>query len=233
MPAPVSVIIPTLNAGSALPRCLEALIEGLGQGLIREVIVSDAGSEDDTVALAEAAGAEVVTGPASRGGQLQRGCGVARGDWLLVLHSDTVLQPGWAQVVADHLGDGCPAWFQLEFDAAGAMPRLVAGWANLRAGVFGLPYGDQGLLLQRRDYEAAGGYPDQLLMEDVALVRALTGLQGLPIRARTSAARYQSDGWLRRGARNLWTLARYIAGTDPSVLAKNYGSPRRSDTPPR
>ena len=222
MPAPVSVVIPTLNAGQALPRCLKGLIEGLKEGLIRELIVSDGGSDDDTIAIAGAAGARVVTGPASRGGQLRRGCAAARGDWLLILHSDTVLQPGWAQVVADHLQDGRPAWFRLQFDAGGGLARAVAGWANLRARLFGLPYGDQGLLVRAGAYHRAGGYPDQPLMEDVALARALDGLTGLPVVARTSAARYQRDGWVRRGGRNLWILALYFAGADPEVLARRY-----------
>ena len=222
MPAPISVIIPTLNAAEALPRCLEALIEGLGEGIIREVIVSDGGSGDATIAVAVAAGAKVVQGAASRGGQLRRGCAAAKGEWLLVLHADTVLGQGWAPVVARHLEDGRPAWFHLSFDTGGVMARLVAGWANHRARVFALPYGDQGLLVSARDYSRAGGYPDIPLMEDVALVRALNGLTGLPVRARTSAARYQRDGWIRRGARNLWTLARFFAGADPQVLAERY-----------
>lgn len=226
MPARISIIVPTLNSAATLPGCLEALIEGLAEGLIRELIISDGGSDDATDAMAEAAGARVLTGPASRGGQLRRGCAAARGQWLLIVHSDTVLAPGWARVVAGHIdraGAGTePAWFRLEFDSPGVMTALVAGWANLRARLFRLPYGDQGLLVSRKDYLRAGGYPDQPLMEDVALVRRLGRLTGLPVCARTSAARYQRDGWLRRGARNLWTLTRYLAGADPEVLAARY-----------
>jgi len=60
-------------------------------------------------------------------------------------------------------------------------------------------------------------------MEDVALVRALgRPLVALPAEARTSAARYQRTGWLRRGARNLWTLLRYVMGADPADLAARY-----------
>ena len=60
-------------------------------------------------------------------------------------------------------------------------------------------------------------------MEDVALVRALSNRVGLlPVQARTSAARYQRDGWVRRGARNLWTLTRYGLGVSPEVLARRY-----------
>ena len=46
MPAPITVIIPTLNAGEELPGCLTALGEGLVAGLIRELVVSDGGSSD-------------------------------------------------------------------------------------------------------------------------------------------------------------------------------------------
>ncbi|UWQ50859.1 TIGR04283 family arsenosugar biosynthesis glycosyltransferase [Leisingera caerulea] len=224
MPAPVSIVIPTLNAAEELPACLEHLMEGLGAGLIRELVITDGGSADETRAIAQAAGAEWITGAPSRGGQLRRGCAAARGEWLLVLHADTRLEPGWAAAAAQHLreGQGRPAYFRLRFRARGLMPAWVAGWANLRARLFGLPYGDQGLLLRREEYEAAGGYPDQPLMEDVALVRRLKGLTALPSAALTSAARYQRAGWLRRGARNLWTLARYFLGVTPERLAKSY-----------
>lgn len=198
-------------------------MEGLPAGLIRELIISDGGSEDTTTRIAEDAGAVIVTGPASRGGQLRRAAAVARGPWLLVLHADTVLEAGWSQPVAAHLAGGSgPAHFRLAFRARGPMPAWVAGWANLRSWLFGLPYGDQALLVSRIDYDAAGGYPDQPLMEDVALVRRLPAMTALPVLAITDAERYARAGWLRRGARNLWTFARYAAGTDPEVLAESY-----------
>ncbi|MBL4767080.1 MAG: TIGR04283 family arsenosugar biosynthesis glycosyltransferase [Rhodobacteraceae bacterium] len=225
MPAEISVIIPTLNAARDLPACLGALVEGLGAGLIRELIVTDGGSTDATLAIAESAGATIVTGAASRGGQLQRGAEAARGNWLLVLHADTVLAAGWAQVVQTHLdvGDGSAAWFHLAFRASGMRARWVAGWANLRSSMFGLPYGDQGLLMSRQMYQQAGGYPDQPLMEDVTLARALKGqLIGLPVIALTGAERYQRQGWLRCGAQNLWILMRYFAGVNPEKLAMSY-----------
>ncbi|MEP2954141.1 MAG: glycosyltransferase, partial [Sulfitobacter sp.] len=53
MRAPISVVIPSLNAAAALPACLAALVEGLQAGLIREVILSDGGSADGTPQLAE------------------------------------------------------------------------------------------------------------------------------------------------------------------------------------
>lgn len=223
MRAPVSVIIPTLNAQVDLPRCLEALMEGLEAGLIRELIVSDGGSDDATGALAQAWGAQVLDGPPSRGGQLRRGCAAAQGDWLLILHADSVLQTGWSETVRAHVMTSPKAgWFKLRFDTVGLPAWLVAGWANLRSRL-GLPYGDQGLLISRALYDAVGGYPEQPLMEDVAIARALRRqLVGLATVAVTSASKYQHQGWLRQGARNLWTLIRYFAGRDVERLAKGY-----------
>ena len=221
MRAPLSVVIPTLDAGAELPGCLAALSEGLG--LIREVVVSDGGSRDATIAVAREAGAEVVSGPRGRGGQIRRGVAASRGEWVLVLHADTRLDPGWSAAAAAHLArGGGAAWFRLAFRAEGAAPRLVAGWANLRSRL-GLPYGDQGLLVPRALLEAVGGYDDVPLMEDVSLARRLRGrMRGLPAVARTGAARYEAEGWTRRGARNLLTLARYLGGADPARLARAY-----------
>ena len=222
MRATISVVIPTLNAEAHLGACLTALMPGLEAGIIRELIVSDGGSEDATVSIAKAWGAKVVTGPPSRGGQLGRGCNAAAGIWLLVLHADTQLRDGWVGPAILHLDTRQAGWFRLAFAQGGLAGRLVAGWANLRSR-FGLPYGDQGLLLPRALYADAGGYPDQPLMEDVALARALRGkLTGIDAVAETSPARYHAQGWVRRGARNLWTLLRYFSGVSPHSLARSY-----------
>lgn len=222
MRAPISVVIPTLNAEAGLSNCLTALMEGLDAGLIRELIVTDGGSHDATLALAQAWGAEVVNGDASRGGQLRRGCAKAQADWLLVLHADTRLAPGWTDPVIAHLCGQQAGWFKLRFDHGGLPARFVAGWANMRSR-FGLPYGDQGLLIPLKLYQAVGGYPDQPLMEDVALALLLKGkLTGLDATAVTSSDRYRRSGWIRRGARNLWTLMRYLAGATPAKLAADY-----------
>lgn len=223
MRAPISVVIPTLNAEGSLPTVLLALMEGLSSGVIREVIISDGGSGDATQKIAEDAGAKFLTGPASRGGQLRRGAKAAEGQWLLFLHADTILSPGWSQAVEAHLVTKQAGYGRLRFAGGGLAGEIVSRWANLRSRLFGLPYGDQSLLISAALYHQVGGYPDIPLMEDVAIARALRGrLRAMSYTAMTSAERYQRDGWLRRGRRNLWLLLRYLNGAQPDKLAAEY-----------
>lgn len=225
MQAPLSIVIPTRDAAPALPATAEALLDGVARGLVRELVISDGGSRDATEQAARALGAVWVSGPAGRGGQLARGARAAQGPWLLFLHVDTHLAPGWSDAVLGHIAKAPDkaAYFRLAFRSEARAARIVAGWANWRARALGLPYGDQGLLLPRDLYEATGGFPDQPLMEDVAMARALKGrLVQLPAEARTSPARYEAEGWLRRGGRNLATLCRYRLGASPESLARRY-----------
>ncbi len=221
----LSVVIPALNAGEGLTATLESLREGAG-AFDMDVLVVDGGSDDDTVAVAEANGTRVLTSPRGRGTQMVAGAEEAQRDWLLFLHADTVLATGWARELAAFMesGDARAAYFRfrLDDDAPGArrIERLVA-W---RCRVLGLPYGDQGLALSRRLYQETEGYPDQPLMEDVHLVRRLgrRRLAGLQSAATTSAERYRSGGYWRRPARNLFCLLLYLFGASPLFVARVY-----------
>jgi len=227
MSAPVSVVVPTLNAAARLGPCLGALTEGLMAGLIAEVILADGGSDDAIGHVAEETGARLVAAPRGRGTQLAAGCRAARAPWLMVIHADSVLQPGWADAVAAHIADrpDRAGHFRLAFDSGAFMARVTAGWANLRARLFRLPYGDQGLVIPRALYDAVGGYPPIPLMEDVAIARKLgRRLCALDATIVTSAERYEAEGWLRRGWRNWGTLARYFLGVAPERLAERYRS---------
>lgn len=226
MRAPVSVVIPTLDAAGRIGPCLGALGAALCDGIICEVIIADGESSDAIAEVAEAVGARLITAPRSRGSQLAAGARAARGDWLLFLHADSVLPGGWGTAVLAHIAarPDQAGYFDLRFGAPGLAPRLVAGWANLRARLFALPYGDQGLLVRRALYEQVGGYPEIPLMEDVALVRRIgrRRLARLGQAVETSAERYLAEGWLRRGWHNLTTLALHLLGVSPERLARRY-----------
>ena len=116
-------------------------------------------------------------------------------------------------------------YFKLQFDAVGFVAWWVANWANLRSKIFALPYGDQGILIHKSLLDSVGGYPTAPLMEDVILARKLGRcLTALPITITTSAEKYITQGWLRRGVRNLALLFQFMLGTTPDALYKKYYS---------
>ena len=226
MSAPVSVIIPVRDAAAQLPPCLAALAEGAVDGLVAEVILADGGSTDDIADLADGVGARLLAAAPGRGPQLRAGAAAARAPWLFFLHADTVLPPGWPGAIRAHI-ERAPdraGYARLAFDSAHPMARVTAGWANLRARAFALPYGDQGLLVARAVYDAAGGHPPLALMEDVALVRRLgrQRLAPLALTVTTSAARYEREGWIARGWRNLTTLMLWRLGVPAERLCRRY-----------
>jgi rSAM/selenodomain-associated transferase 2 len=220
----LSVIVPALNAAKFLPACVAALAEAPAA----ERLLVDGGSTDATRDIAAAHGWRVLVAARGRGRQLDAGARAASGDWLLFVHADTVLGTGWPGAArgfaADPANEARAGYFRLAFDSQAPGAARVAALANWRARRFGLPYGDQALLIARSRYEALGGYRPLALMEDVDFVRRIgrANLRALAGTAITSAARYERDGWWGRPARNLLCLGLWFAGVSPEKIARLY-----------
>ena len=227
----ISVIIPTLNAEDGLARSLAALVPAAVDGVVREVIVVDGGSSDQTLAIADEAGVKIVTARKGRGQQLRAGAENAGQPWLLFLHADTVIQPGWQQEVATFVercqspgGRLKAAAFRFALDDSGFMPRLLEAGVALRCSVFSMPYGDQGLLMPRAIYDEIGGFKEIQLLEDVDIIRRLgrRRLAMLQTRAVTSAVRFRKDGYVQRVLRNWMCLGLFYLGVPVERIAKFY-----------
>ncbi|MBC7769353.1 MAG: TIGR04283 family arsenosugar biosynthesis glycosyltransferase [Phycisphaerales bacterium] len=221
----ISVVIPTLNAAAHLPRALAPLVSGAHEGLVKQVIVADGGSTDETLEIADAAGCDIVVSEPGRAKQMRAGALASRANWLLFLHADTALGSGWVSEAERHMSlpqaRKRAATFRLALDEDSAVARRIVFWARLRARVMKLPYGDQGLLISRLLYDALGGYPDQPAMADVEIARRI-GRKRLAIlntEAFSSAEKYHRDGDMH-ALRNMGLMARYFLGADPVELAK-------------
>jgi rSAM/selenodomain-associated transferase 2 len=216
----ISVVIPTLNAGRTLAGTLTAI------GPVNDVVVADGGSTDDTVALAQNAGARVVVAPKGRGMQLGAGIADATEDWLLLLHADTRLTPDWQAQARNHVeaNPDKAAYFRLVLDSADPSARRLECLVAWRCRWLALPYGDQGLLIHRNTLQRAGGMRPLPLMEDVDLIRRLGRhrLVGLTAGAVTSAEKWERDGWYRRSGRNLLCLSLWFLGVPAGRIARIY-----------
>ncbi|HEX4199067.1 MAG TPA: glycosyltransferase [Caulobacteraceae bacterium] len=146
----ISAVIATLNDEARLQATLAALTAPAIDGFVREVIVADAGSTDATLAVAEEAGARIVT--AGVAAALGEGCAAARQPWLLLLQAGTRPQAGWEQAAWRHVNDHSDraGWFRLSLKAGGLQARALEARAAVEAGLLGRLRPEQGLLIPRR-----------------------------------------------------------------------------------
>jgi glycosyltransferase involved in cell wall biosynthesis len=198
----ISVVIPSLNSGPQLPRCFDSLIGATVRGLVKEVVVADGGSTDDTLMIADAAGCHVVQTGKSRASQFIAGAAITRGDWLLFLLPETALEAGWEAEAEAFMSRATlerprAAAFRFALDDFERSARRRETVAALRTSFFALPYADQGLLLPRRLYQKLGGYR-AMAMEDADLVRRIGRSRLVTLRAR--AINHVEEGIGPRGA---------------------------------
>ena len=215
----LSVIIPTLNERDNIARVIEQVRSA------HETIVVDGGSSDGTVEAARAAGARVIEQPASRGGQQNAGARAAGGDTLLFLHADTILSGDFEARIASALSrPGVSAGaFRFELDEPGFGMWLVETIVACRCRLFQLPFGDQGLFVRKETFFAAGGFPDEPIMEDYELVcrlRTLGRIEMVESPAITSARRWRKLGVLRTTWSNQVCLLAYKLNVAPERIAR-------------
>lgn len=217
----LAVIIPTLNAASGLDATIAAL------GPVRRLLVVDGGSTDATLDLAARLGAGTLRAPKGRGQQLGAGIAAAGAGWMLLLHADTRLEPGWREAARTHMDQDVmrAGYFRFGLDSAAPQARRLERAVAWRCRTLGLPYGDQALLVHAELLKAVGGMRPLPLMEDVDLVRRIGRhrLRALAPRAITSARKWERDGWHRRSARNLMCLTLWFLGVPPRLIARLYG----------
>jgi rSAM/selenodomain-associated transferase 2 len=224
----LSVIIPAINEA---PHVSRAVSSAWAAGAA-EVLVADGGSSDATPQLAADAGAVVVTSPPGRAVQQNAAARRASGDVLLFLHADNWLAPEAGAEIDGALSRSqrTHGAVRQRIDHPAAIYRWLERGNAARVRWCGLPYGDQAIFIRRSVFEAASGWPQVPLMEDVLLMRNLRKrswplLLNGPVHV--SPRRWQQHGVLRQTLHNWRLFAAFSLGVSPDRLAAQY---RRHDT---
>ncbi|MEP3048618.1 MAG: glycosyltransferase [Roseibium sp.] len=216
----ISVVIPTDNSETELVHTLSALVPAAAEGVVREVVVVDGGSKDNTDQVADAAGCEWVVLDGSRSERLVHGASLAkRGEWLLFLRPETLLESGWhheAQAFIDRAsrapnGARTAASFRLRYEAFGLGARFSEMLAGFRSQLLGMPYGNQGLLISRQFYNSLGGHRPLGELEDLDIAKRIGRSRMVFLRAAAVTSGETRGGSFTASFRQ--SLARFCVGT--------------------
>jgi rSAM/selenodomain-associated transferase 2 len=221
----LSIVVPVLDEAPQLASRLGGLQPFRQRGA--QLVVVDGGSADGSLDIARGLADLAFVAPQGRARQMNAGAAASTAELLLFLHADTRLPPDADGLVQRALLGGC-GWgrFDVRIDSPRPLLRLVGALMNLRSRWTGIATGDQALFVRRALFHHVGGFPDQPLMEDVAL-STLLKRHGRPAclreRVTTSARRWERHGpW--RTILLMWQLrAAYFFGADPLKLAVRYG----------
>ncbi len=224
MPPPLAIIIPVYRESTAIGPCLRYL--SACPGIERcEVIVVD-GDGGSTQTPREVISLHVVVSLPGRGTQLNAGVGRTAAPALLFLHVDTVLPDDFIDRVLAALEQFPAGAFDLHIVTRNPVTALISAVGRLRSRVTRIPYGDQAQFIRRSTFDDIGGFPNEPIMEDVALMDRLKAaghrITFLTPAARTSDRRWRADGAVRRTLHNWRLLRAYRTGASPAELVKQY-----------
>jgi rSAM/selenodomain-associated transferase 2 len=222
----ISVIIPTVNEAHHLSELIPQIQE-YSDGSIKEIIIADAQSIDETRACAVASGASYIEVPVrSRATQMNEAAKKAKEEILLFLHADVRLYPGFDQDIVKYLFRHDAVSFCYWFDSFRPLLLLNAyftkfNWLISRGG-------DQGLAIKKSFFDAIGGYDAYYtVMEDFDIIRRIK-MQGtfgvIPRRIRVSARKYETNSWLKVQYANFIAFKMFLRDSAPEAIKSRYFS---------
>jgi rSAM/selenodomain-associated transferase 2 len=210
----ISIIVPVLNEARQLPASL-ASVGPLDESL--QLIVVDAGSMDDSLAVARRWGAQtLVSSVRQRAAQMNLGADPAKGDVLLFLHADTRLPANWRNVLTAEMQRkaGCVGGaFRRRFDSPSLFLRTTCRLSDWRGSLFNWFLGDQAIFVRRDVFRALGGFARLERCEDLDFSIRLARVgksRLLPMTVLSSARRFERRGPLRQTLRDTATAIGFL-----------------------
>lgn len=169
----ISIIIPALNEENQIGDLIRYLNKN-GEDSISEIIISDGGSTDQTIKIAEELGASVLSASGrGRALQMNEGAEIASSEILYFLHADTLPPPNFCFEIADAVKKGADAGsFTLRFDTLNPILKLYSLFTHLP--ITAVRFGDQSLFVKKSLFKLVGGFREELIvMEDQQIVSDL------------------------------------------------------------
>jgi rSAM/selenodomain-associated transferase 2 len=194
----ISVIIPTYNEEGHIKATIQQLWEYDLTNLIKEIIIADGGSTDDTVTIARTEGVKVTVSPKKgRAAQMNYGAQHATSEILYFLHADTLPPKGFTYDITTAINAGYSAGcYTLSFDYDHWF--LKANCWFTRFDVDSIRFGDQSLFVTKEKFLEVGGFCEKhIVLEDQQIIRQLKKISSFKVIKKpviTSARKYVENG---------------------------------------
>ncbi len=234
----ISVIIPTYNEESNISRLIKHLL-ACKHAQVKEVLVVDGGSTDNTVAAAQCAkvgdpagssreqpGVEVLVSPQKgRSFQMNLGAQRAKGDILYFVHADALPPATYAQDILDaHCAGHEIGCFRTRFDSGKLLLR-INGYCS-RFDRIACRGGDQTLFVTKSLFDSLGGYDNYyVVMEDYDFIlraQQKAAFKIIPKEVQVSARKYDKNNYFRVNLANLIVFTMFRMGYAPVKLRDTY-----------
>ena len=221
----ISIIIPTQNEAASIGKLI-AYLQLHGKDNVAEIIISDGGSTDETLAIAAQSGATVLTAPLkSRAAQMNYGAAKASGDILYFVHADSCPPKSFAADVIEAVNKGFDfGRYRTKFDSSKLLLKINA-WFT-RFNWFICYGGDQTMFITRNFFQQSGGFKNELLiMEEYEFCEKQMKQGHYKIFGDTaliSARKYEGRSWLQVQLANRKAVQLYKKGASQEEIVKTY-----------
>ena len=220
----ISIIIPTYNEANHLPLLLSDLSIHKEEG---EIIIIDCGSKDKTIDIGNLYGAKVYKSyEKNRGLQLNIGAHNAKGEWFIFLHADSRLTREWLENFKKVLMDNESFiyFFRFKINNKKIIYRFLEILVNFRSYFLKQAYGDQGLIIHRKNYFRNKGFKKIPLMEDLDFIKRLNkrNLKQLNFSIHTSSRKWDKTNIFFQAYKNWNFRRRWLKGESIDSIYLDY-----------
>lgn len=217
-----SIIIPTLNEEVNIHKLL-AYLKNFKEDI--EIIISDGGSTDNTIKIAESHNVKICKSQTGKGHQLNEGAKFANGEILIFLHADTILPSNAFVIINDffQIDEIKVAVFKLRFDSENIFLKTY-NWFTKFDSMF-TTFGDQAIVIKKEFFESVEGFPNIKIFEDVEFfrkARKYTKIYKLPAEVITSSRRFYNKGIILTQLLNIYFFILYLLNVHPDNIYKKY-----------
>ena len=219
----ISIIVPTFNEA----RCLSETLTQIQQLSPHQLIVSDGGSNDNTIEIAKNFTDFVIKGPSGRAPQMNAGAQIATGNIFLFLHADSRIEPASYKKMLHSMKnpEKIGGAFSLCIDSEKWSLKLITRLANIRSKYLGMAYGDQAFFVKSSIFHQMSGFTELPICEDIDFFKRLKKLGSVVLlkeKALTSPRRWTKEGIWFTTLRNILIATLFKLGFPPRILTKWY-----------